>query len=51
MQKEFDKVIMDKEEEISYIRDHNKKLLVQIKKTKDKIWWNQKLEEDIQYLQ
>ena len=35
-QKEFDKVIMDKEEEISRLRDHNQKLPLQIKKAKDK---------------
>ena len=31
MQEEFDKVIVDKEEEISHLRDHNKILLVQFK--------------------
>ena len=36
MQKEFDKVIKDKEEEISHLRDHNRKLLFQMKKAKDK---------------
>ena len=36
MQKEIDRVITDKEEEIYHLRDHSKKLLVQIKKTKDK---------------
>ena len=35
--KEFDKVIVDKEEEISHLRDHNQKLLLQIKKEKDNI--------------
>ena len=41
---------MDKEEEISRLRDHNQKLLLQIKKTKDKTQCNQKLEEKIQDL-
>ena len=36
MQKEYDKVAMDKEEEISRLRDHNHKLLLQIKKVKHK---------------
>ena len=36
MQKEFDKVIKDKEEEISHLRDHNQKLLFRIKKEKDR---------------
>ena len=31
-QEELDKFIMDKEEEISCLRDHNQKLLLQIKK-------------------
>ena len=51
MQKEFDKVTMDKEEEISHLRDHNNKLLLQIKKAKDKAQDNQKLEEENQDLQ
>ena len=51
MQKEFDKVIMDKDEEISCLRDHNQKLLLQIKKAKDKEQYNQKLEEENQDLQ
>ena len=45
MQKEFDKVAMDKEEEISHPREHNHKFLLQIKKAKDKALDNQKLEE------
>jgi hypothetical protein len=36
MQNEFDEVIMDKNEEISRLRDHTQKLLTQIKKSKDK---------------
>ena len=51
MHNEFDKVIIDKEEEISRLRDHNQKLLLQIKKEKDKAQYNQKLEEENQYLQ
>ena len=50
MEKEFDKVIMEKEEEISRLRDHNQKLLLQIKKAKDKAQYNQKLEEENQDL-
>ena len=34
--KDFDKVFAGKEEDISRLRDHNQKLIVQIKKTKDK---------------
>ena len=37
---------MDKEEEISRLRDHNQKLLLQIKKAKEKVQCNQKLEEE-----
>ena len=37
IQKDFDKVIACKEEEISNLRDHNQKLLLQIKKAKDKV--------------
>ena len=48
IQKEFDKVIADKEEEIFHLRDHNKKLLLQIEKAKDKVQCSQKLEEKIQ---
>ena len=42
---------MDKEEEISCQRNHNKKLLLQIKKAKDKVQRNQKLEVENQDLQ
>ena len=42
---------MDKEEEISRLRDHNQKLILQIKKEKDKVQCNQKLEEENQDLQ
>ena len=51
MQKEFDKVAMDNEEEISRLRDHNHKLLLHIKKAKDKAQENQKLEEENQDIQ
>ena len=51
MQEEFDKVIADKEEYISHLRDHNQKLLLQIKKEKDKAQYNQKLEEENQDIQ
>ena len=51
MQKEFDKVIVDKEEDISRLRDHNQKLLLQLKKAKDKAQFNQKIEEENQDLQ
>ena len=50
-QKDFDKIIVIKEEDISRLRDHNKKLLLQIKKAKDKVQCSQKLEEKIQALQ
>ena len=42
---------MDKEEKFSCLRDHNHKLLLQIKKAKDKAQDNQKLEEENQDLQ
>ena len=51
MQKEFDKVAMDKEEGVSGLRDNNHKLLLQIEKAKDKAQDNQKLEEENQDLQ
>ena len=51
MHNEFDKVIIEKEEEISCLRDHNQKLLLQIKKVNDKAQYNQKLEEENQDLQ
>ena len=49
--KDFDKVIASKEEEISRLRDHNHKLVLQIKKAKNKVQCSQKLEEKIQALQ
>ena len=42
---------MDKEEEISCLRDHKQKFLLQIKKAKDKTQYNQNLEEDNRDLQ
>ena len=51
MHNEFDKVIIDKEEEISHLRDHNQKLLLQIKNAKDKGQYNKKQEEENQDLQ
>ena len=40
IQKNFEKVIVGKEEEISRLRDHNQKLLMQIKKARDKVQRN-----------
>ena len=51
IQKDFNRVIAGKEEEISHVRDHNQKLLLQIKKVKDKAQYNQNLEEENQDLQ
>ena len=51
MHNEIDKFIIDHEEEISRLRDHNHKLLLLIKKTKEKTQYNQKLEEENQDLQ
>ena len=42
---------MDKEEEISRLRDHNQKLILQIKKEKDKVQCNKKLEGENRDLQ
>ena len=50
MHNEFDQVVIDREEEIFRLRDHNQKLLLQIKKAKDKAQYNQKLEEENQAL-
>ena len=49
--KDLNLVIASKEEEIYRLRDHNHKLLLQIKKEKDKVQCSQKLEEKIQTLQ
>ena len=47
---DFNKVIAGKEEENSRLRDHNEKLLLQIKKSKDKFQCNQQFEEENQDL-
>jgi hypothetical protein len=49
-QKEFDKVVIDKDEEISHLKEHSQKLLAQIKKSKDKMQCNQNLEQENQDL-
>ena len=41
IQNDFNKVIADKKEEISHLRDHNQKLLLQMKKENDKFQRNQ----------
>ena len=46
----FEKDIQEQDEESSRLRDHNQKLLLQIK-AKDKVQCSQKLEEKIQALQ
>ena len=46
MHNEFDKGIIDKEEEISRLGDHNQRLLLQIKKAKNKAQYNQNIEEE-----
>jgi SMC interacting uncharacterized protein involved in chromosome segregation len=46
IQKEFDKVIMDKNEEISHLRENSKKLLNQIKKAKVTMQYGKKLEQE-----
>ena len=40
---DFNKVIAGKEEDISRLRYHNQKLLLQMKKENDKFQWNQQL--------
>jgi hypothetical protein len=50
MQKDFDEAIMDKNEEISRLKDHSQKLLTKIKKSKDKKQFVQKLEQENQDL-
>ena len=50
IKKDFNKVIAGKEEEISCLRDHNQKLLLQIKKMKYKTQYNQKLDKENQDL-
>ena len=52
LHKDLNKVIAsNEEEEISRLRDHNQKLLLQIKKVKDKVQCDQKLEEENRDLQ
>ena len=51
IQNDLNKFIAGKKEEISRLRDHNQKLLLQIKKEKDKFQHNQQFEEENRYLQ
>ena len=51
MHKEFDKIIIDKDEEISHLNGHSKKLPAQIKKSRDKMQCNKKLEWENQDLE
>jgi hypothetical protein len=51
MQKEFDEVIKDKSKEISRLKEHGKKLLTQIKKSKVRKQCVQKLEQENQELE
>jgi hypothetical protein len=46
MQKDFDEAIMDKNEEISRLKDHSQKLLAQVKKSKATKQSNQRLEQE-----
>ena len=48
---DFNKVIAGKEEDVFRLREHNQKLLPQIKKAKDKFQRNQLLEEENRDLQ
>ena len=50
LQKLFDKVVDDKDEDISHLKDHSKKLLTQIKNSKGKIQINHKIEQENQEL-
>ena len=50
LQKEFDKVVDDKDEDISHLKYHSKKLLTQIKNSKDKMQSNHKIEQENQEL-
>jgi hypothetical protein len=49
-QKECDKIIIEKDEEISHLRNHNQKLLAKIMKSKEKKRCFQKLEQENQGL-
>ena len=51
MQKEFDEVITEKNEEISLLKDHSQKLLTHIKKSKDRKQSVQTLEQENQDLE
>jgi hypothetical protein len=42
MQKEFDKIIVDKDKEISHLKNHSQNLIAQIKKLKVKRSHNKK---------
>jgi hypothetical protein len=50
IQKEYDRVIADKNEEILCLKDHSRKILAQIKKSKDTKQCIQKLEQENQDL-
>jgi hypothetical protein len=49
-QEECDKIIIEKDEEISRLRNHNQKLLAKIMKSKEKKWCFQKFEQENQGL-
>jgi hypothetical protein len=49
-QKECDKIIIEKDKEISHLRNHNQKLLAKIMKSKDQKQCVQKLEQENQDL-
>jgi hypothetical protein len=49
-QKECDKIIIEKDEDISCLRNHNQKLLAKIMKSKEKKQFFQKLEQENQGL-
>jgi chromosome segregation ATPase len=51
VQKEFDEIITDKNEEISRLKNHSKKLLTQIKKLNDRKQCIQKLKQENQDLE
>ena len=50
MQKEYDEVIADKNQEISRLKNHSEKLLTQIKKSRDTKQRVQELEQENQDL-
>jgi len=47
----IDKELLEKEEYISHLKVHSQKLLVQIKKSKDKKQYNEKLGQETQYFE